>query len=123
MSLGLAALKRAERTELAASLARAIHARKLRIEGRRDAEAEEFYRSAPSRENVAELLGYAAHLYAEWGKHDKAEVLIRLRDQMLGKGQPKKEAAPDVERLARELQQMREQLAKLQRELNALRER
>jgi len=62
-------------------LERMILARKMRLEGRRDPEALEVYRSQPEPGAQVEVLQFAARLWAERGHERKAEGLAAMAEQ------------------------------------------
>ncbi len=74
MKLALPALREAEKPELAKTMHKALRALEIQLEGRTDDEARQLVAHAPNRENVIELLFYAADLYQKWGKADPAEA-------------------------------------------------
>jgi ppGpp synthetase/RelA/SpoT-type nucleotidyltranferase len=63
---------------------RVIHARKLRLEGRRDGEARRIYERSPGVEDQIELLMVAAKLWAEFGHERKAKTIYALAKEMKG---------------------------------------
>lgn len=60
---------------------RAIRAREVTAEGRRDDEAHQIRERAPGREQLAEVLGAAAGLWREFDNQDKAEAVARLAEE------------------------------------------
>jgi len=74
-----------------------MHARKLRLEGRRDREAREIMERAPGREELVELLGWAVKILAEHGAQEKAAAVKGLTDQ-LGRSLRERGRRPMVER-------------------------
>jgi hypothetical protein len=78
MRTAVDAFLEAERRQAAELVERAMHARELSIEGRRDEEANRIREAAPNRGQLAELLGGAARLHREWGHPDRAEALAEL---------------------------------------------
>ncbi|MEE8104119.1 MAG: hypothetical protein V3T86_01140 [Planctomycetota bacterium] len=99
----------------------AIHARELRLKGRRDEEAQEVMNSAPSRETEAELLMGAARLYRGWKRADSAERCEELANLLLrrrkgGHSQERMARIEErVERMERVLEEMMEMLRKRDR--------
>jgi len=67
---------------LAGMTEHAIHARELRLEGRRDKEAVRVYESAPNEGNTIELLLYAYKLLDKRGQKDRAEIVGRAVREM-----------------------------------------
>ncbi|MFQ5845080.1 MAG: hypothetical protein ACE5JG_08840, partial [Planctomycetota bacterium] len=73
MRVALDALVEAERADVADVLERAIHARKMALEGRRDEEARQIRERAPKPPQLAEILGLAAEILADRGQREQAE--------------------------------------------------
>jgi len=69
---------------LAEMVEHAVHARELRLEGRRDREARKVYDGAPNQGNVIELLSYAAKLLEKRGHGDRAHFVDRIAKEMQG---------------------------------------
>lgn len=82
MRMAMPALREGERKDAAELLERAIHARELALEGRRDDEAGRIRESAPNRGQQAEILGLASRLWAEFGHEERAHAVGELAEQM-----------------------------------------
>ena len=82
MGVALNALREGERRDAADLLQRAIHARRVGLEGRRDEEAHAIRERAPSIGQQAELLTMAAELYADWGHEKNAKVTAELAHKL-----------------------------------------
>jgi hypothetical protein len=130
MRFAVEALVKAKRHDGAELLERALHARKLNLEGRRDEEAMEIRRRAPGLEDQAELLRVAADWLAEWGQKDKAAAVDKLAKQMLEKSRRRgererrrePERAEQFERAMHEVERLHERVAHLERVIMELRE-
>ncbi|MHC4471993.1 MAG: hypothetical protein ACYTDY_00135 [Planctomycetota bacterium] len=132
MRLALPALLEAGKRDAADLLERAIHGYRLKLEGRRDAEARQIYESMPTQDQQAELLMLAGKLWREYGNADKAEWCLKLSRELAGRpgrdrpqrGRPQRggddERMADLARKLAEMQkvldEMRAQLERLQRE-------
>ena len=92
LRLAMKAMREAEKERLVAQVEQAIHAHELMLVGRKDDEARRIWKKAPQGEHLAELLGYAAHLYAQWGHEDRAHACKQLSLELLGKGEQEKKA-------------------------------
>jgi hypothetical protein len=82
MRIALPALKEAGRHDSAELLHRAIRAREVQLEGRRDREAAEIREQSPTVAQQIELLAYAADLWREFGHEEKAMVVGELAERM-----------------------------------------
>lgn len=128
MRWGVEALVKAERRDGAELLERALHARRLTLEGRRDEEAMEIRRRAPGLEDQAELMRVAADWLAEWGQKEKAVQADKLAKQMTEKARHRREPRPERERLEHferamhEVERLHERVAQLERVIAELRE-
>ncbi len=99
MRTAVDAFLEADRHDAADLVERAMHARELSLEGRRDSEANEIRQAAPNRGQLAETLGAAAQLYKKWNKPERAAALAELaetyakqwRRQQQGAGQNREE--------------------------------
>jgi hypothetical protein len=80
MRTAVNAFIKAERRDAAELVERAMHARELAIEGRRDEEARRIRENAPSRGELAEALGDASNLYEKWDMPEYARALAELSD-------------------------------------------
>lgn len=122
------AYREAERPDLVGQVERIIHAYEVMLSGRKDDEAREIVKGVPSRENQAELLGYAAHLWAGWGHETRAAALKKASQEMLGHREaPPQEAAPraaaareHLEALQGQMKEIREMVSKLREQIEAL---
>jgi len=72
LALAFKGLAEAERHDAADLMKRAIHASKLKLEGRNDEEAQDIIRKAPSDAQLAELLLKAAGCWREFKQPEKA---------------------------------------------------
>ena len=72
------ALERAHRPDAADIIRRAIRAREVTLEGRRDEEANHIRAAAPGREDQAELLHLASRVLREMDEGERAEDVERL---------------------------------------------
>jgi hypothetical protein len=134
MRMALSALKEAGRQDAAALLGRAIRAREVQLEGRRDREATQIRRQAPTLEEQIELLAYAARLWRDFGHERKAEVIARLAERKRAAlrrgdggrrgGEPRREALlPRLERLEDRVAELERGLAEIKGRLRAAGER
>jgi hypothetical protein len=120
---GVEALVKADRHDGADLLERALHARKVHLEGRRDEEAMRIRERAPGLADQAELLRVAADLLAGWGQKEKAAAVDKLARQLLEKSR-RREHRPEaehVERVMHEVEQLHERIAHLERVIEELR--
>jgi len=78
MRLAVDAFVAAGQHDAADLVERAMHARELALEGRRDEEAARIRESAPDRRKLAELLKRASHLWDREGHERKAGALAEL---------------------------------------------
>jgi hypothetical protein len=104
LRIALKGLAEAERRDAADLVERAIHARKLKLEGRKDDEAREIMRNAPDDAQLAELLLMAAGCWREFKQPEQAaqcEELGRFFQQRALKEQeapPPKRGDPEARR-------------------------
>jgi hypothetical protein len=82
LKMARAALDEAGKRDAADMARRAIRVREINLEGRRDEEAQEIRRRAPSREETIKLLRWAEKLYRKWGDEEKAEKLSRMTEKL-----------------------------------------
>ncbi len=82
MGYALDGLVKAKKGDSAEMLERAMHARELRLEGRRDKEALHIYERSPSRGQVIELLMYGRKMLLEFGNKEKAHAVGNLVERM-----------------------------------------
>jgi len=124
LRFGVEALVKAKRHDGADLLERALHARKLTLEGRRDEEAMRIRRRAPGPEDQAELLRVAADLLAEWGQKERAVAVDKLAKHLLeerGHGE-ERERAEHVERVMHEIERLHQRVEHLEQVIAELRE-
>jgi len=133
-------LREAEKPDLVERMEHAIHARKLALEGRKDREAVEIRESAPNFGQLAEILHYAADLWAEFKNEDRAHSCRELgdhygevwrkhreqRERHEGRGEREREehrrnADERVEQLRRQVAELSEILERVTRELEEIR--
>ena len=124
------AFREAQRPDLVGHMEKAIRAYEVALEGRRDDEAHAIRKQAPSKENLAELLGYAGHLWAEWGHEEKAAALKQLSRELLGRGEKRKSreherreehgAEEELSKLRRQIRELMEKTSRLRKELEGL---
>lgn len=130
MRWGVEALVKAKRHDGADLLERALHARRLTLEGRRDEEAMEIRRRAPGLEDQAELMRVAADWLAEWGQKEKAAAADKLAKQLAEKARQRRGREPHGERerperlgqAMHEVERLHERVAHLERVIMELRE-
>ncbi|MCH7961035.1 MAG: hypothetical protein IIC49_01740, partial [Planctomycetes bacterium] len=72
----------ADRHDAADLLERALHARELEFQGRRDEEAMHIRENAPGREDVIELLSLAARELHRQGRGERADAVVELTKQL-----------------------------------------
>ena len=82
LRLAHAALREGEKLDAADIIHRAIRAREVNLEGRRDEEAHKIRERAPDRERTTKLLVLAEHLYREWGNEERASALSRMTEEL-----------------------------------------
>jgi hypothetical protein len=86
MRYALHALAEAEKKDAADLLERAIHARELTLEGRRDDEAVRIRERAPSRGSQIEILMLAERILKELGQTERAVAVSQLAQELKGRG-------------------------------------
>jgi len=127
MKMALPALLEAEKRDAADLLERAVHAYRLLLEGRRDAEAREIIGSSPSRGQQAEIMALAGKLWRKFENQDKAEACLRLARELGGEAKRKTDRArpSDADRrfagLEAKLAEMRKMLDEMRAEMERLR--
>jgi hypothetical protein len=84
MKLAAGVLDRAGRGEAAELMEHGAHALQLRLEGARTDRAQKIYKTAPSREHLAKLMGVAAEILQDKGQRDRAEMVAKLARQYAG---------------------------------------
>ena len=110
-----------ERIDAAELVERAMHALRLRIEGRDDPEARRIQAGAPGRDNLAEALLLAERLLRESDRLEKAEAVEEVVRSLLGKRRPHRERDLRRERILRRLHELEAQVGQLEREIALLR--
>jgi hypothetical protein len=98
MRLGLHALREAERNDAAELLQRAIRAREVILERRRDDEAARIRERSPNRAVQAELLATAARIWRGYGQAERAQAVARLAEQLAGGDRGPREGGDRPER-------------------------
>ena len=81
MRMALEGLIAAEKTDAAHLLEKAIRARELRLEGKRDEKSQKMIADSPNRGAQIELLMFAAKFLKEQGKTEKAQVVQSLAEK------------------------------------------
>jgi hypothetical protein len=125
MHIAFEALVKAKRKDGADLMERALHARKVALEGRRDEEARHIRERAPSRGQQVELLQAAADHLREWGRKEQAAAVDKLARQMAGHERRREEGRPHPEHLQEALQrlaQLTERVNHLERVVEELHE-
>jgi beta-lactamase regulating signal transducer with metallopeptidase domain len=120
--LGIAAhaLREAERGDAIELVERAIHARKVTLEGRRDDEAHMIRERAPGREQLADVLRMAAGLWREFGNQDKAHAVAELAETLRV---PRDRERPRREREREGAEREQDEMARPRREQEEARQR
>jgi hypothetical protein len=128
MRVAKKALAEAEKHDALELLERAMHARELAIEGRKDEEARAIQERAPTRGQQAELLAMAAQLYEEWNMPDRAGMVAEMSRALAGQERERAQARererqgrPEVAELEQRVRELAAQLEKLSRQLEQLR--
>jgi len=125
------AFREAERRDLVEQAERVIHAHEILLSGRRDDEAREIVKRVPSAENQAELLGFAAHLWAQWGHETRAANLKKASEELLGRRKDAAQARGGRVEVAREhlealqgqMKEIREMVTKLREQIETMERR
>ncbi|MHC4078555.1 MAG: hypothetical protein ACYST0_08980 [Planctomycetota bacterium] len=125
MKLAAGVLDRAGRGEAAELMEHGAHALQLRLEGARTDRAQKIYKTAPSREHLAKLMGVAAEILQDKGQRDRAEMVAKLARQYAGQRDRKRgEREREHEgRREREREGMARMLEELQAEIQQLKRR
>ncbi|MCH8269892.1 MAG: quinolinate synthase NadA, partial [Planctomycetes bacterium] len=76
--MAIPALREADRKDLAETIERAIHVRRVNLRGLRGEEADFVRQRAPSLGQTVEILVLAAKLWREFGNEDKAETIAEI---------------------------------------------
>lgn len=105
------AMLEVEAEDAADLLRRAIRAREVGLEGRRDEEARELRRRSPGREQILELLERAEEVYREFGATRKADTLSRLTEELWRKRDQRRRGDEDKREHEREHRHDRERAA------------
>jgi hypothetical protein len=79
-------------------LQRAIRAREVILERRRDDVAAQIRARSPNRAAQAELLGLAARIWREYGQAERAQAVARLAEQLAGGDRGPREGGDRPER-------------------------
>lgn len=131
LELAMPVLREEGHERAMAVVERAMHARRLMLSGRKDAEAREIIADQPPPAHVAEILLLAADFWRKYEKPDKAELCAELggrlaetggkrRDREQAKREQREREHPDLERLEalqRQLNELAAALRRLQGEL------
>ena len=122
MRMAMEGLAERERRDGADLLEHAIHARELALEGRRGEDAQHVRRTAPSREQQAELLERAAGELRELGRNEQAGAVAELARSMARKRQRRQGSRPTehVEAVMHRMAQLEERLAGMERAIERL---
>jgi hypothetical protein len=129
MRVALHGLREAERADAAEVLQRAIRAREVTLEGRRDDEAHQIRERAPSKAQLAEIMGVASGLWREFGNAENAELVARAARELSGERErpaTERRRAADMpvermERLENAVRQMNGQLEEMRRQMEEMR--
>lgn len=78
MRKAVEAFVRVEQIDKAELVERAMHAREMALERRRDAEAARIREEAPNRQELAQALRSAAEVYMKLGENEQAHALMQL---------------------------------------------
>jgi hypothetical protein len=116
MNMALPALKEAGRHDAAELLQRAIRAREVQLEGRRDRESAHIREQAPTRGQQIELLAFAAELWQQFGHEQKAQVVGELAERMRS-SQGRGGLLPRIERLEARVAELESGLQKVRAQL------
>ncbi len=106
MRYAVEALVEADKHDAADLIERAMHARELALEGRRDEEAAHIRETAPKRGQQAELLGLAAELLQDAGRTERATVVGRLARELAGRREPSHRGDKEREVAIQQLEHM-----------------
>ena len=146
MRVAVKAFAEADRQDLVKQITRAIHTGELLLEGRDDEEAQQVYDRTPNLGQLAELLGYASHLWSKFGDEERAaqckevsryyvsrwnaqrrerKAAQRHEEELEEEEQLEKAEIDEQERTLKRLyiqmQEMYEQLEKMKRQLDRMR--
>lgn len=125
-------LREAGKLDRAELMHRAIRAREVNLEGRRDDEAKLIRKRGPNRETIAASLMAAAELYADRGyetaaksMHDLARQFAPKRDARESRRRGAAENAPArrLERMQKQIEEMQDAIEQLRRDLRNSRRR
>ncbi len=82
LRMSMQALQEAERPDSAELVEHSIHARELTLEGRDDREAVRIRETAPTREQLIELLMFTRELMVDRGMEEQAEVVGQFEQEL-----------------------------------------
>ncbi|MFH1575132.1 MAG: hypothetical protein ABIG68_14210 [Acidobacteriota bacterium] len=117
----LAAFREANMPEQAERLERAIHSRRLELEGRNDEEARQIRARAPDLEEVIHLISEAAGLWDQRGDQHQAENLRRLAAELRGELRgPQRDDQPRRAAEEGQFEEMRQQMRRLSQRMERL---
>jgi hypothetical protein len=129
MRVALHGLREAERADAAEVLQRAIRAREVTLEGRRDDEAHQIRERAPGKAQLAEIMGMASGLWRDFGNAANAELVARAARELAGERErpaTERRRAADMpverlERLENAVREMHGQLEEMRRQMEVMR--
>ncbi len=107
LRMALPALREAQREEAVELASRAIRAREVGLEGRRDDEAHRLRNRAPNRERTVELLVLAQEIYREYGDRERANALSRMTEELWRPHRERRSRVRERERAIHEVEVMR----------------
>ncbi|MHC4446754.1 MAG: hypothetical protein ACYSXF_02970 [Planctomycetota bacterium] len=107
LRMALPALREAQREEAVELVERAIRAREVALEGRRDEEARRIRDRAPNRERTVELLVLAEQIYQEYGNRERAHALSRMTEELWRPRRERRSRETERERAIHEMEVMR----------------
>ena len=100
--IALKGLLEADKEDAADVLQRAIRAREVMLEGRRDDEAHEIRERAPNRELLTKVLAMAAEVWREFDNEERATAVGRVAKELGERGEGRKRGREPTERGPRE---------------------
>ncbi len=98
LRLAIGVLRDEGRIEAIELVRRAIRAREVGLEGRRDPEARQIRQRSPGRERIIELMELAQELYRRIGAEERAEMVDRLTDELWSGGRDRQRGRERRER-------------------------
>ena len=132
--IALHGLLEADKKDAAKMLERAIRAREVTLEGRRDDEARQIRERMPNREQLAEILTMSSRLWRKFDNQDNAEIVGQLAREFAGDRNGERErprtverrsdvgaGAEEVQRLQNAVRELNGQMADLRREVAEMR--